>query len=300
MGKHLFSLPFFLLFPALLFGSVWNSNALGQKLSIKEAQDGTGWERVDSEGVSTLYYNGDVEKIRTEYPDGYEEKSGDESVRYFFGEEGELIRKIIKRVSGIEEYNYFYSGSLLSSFSRSVDSIVVENTEYIRTPDGVVLALIKNGNPMYFSTSAIYEMVDGSLETFTMEEEEEKREKVWNDDGGYSENKKEDGVLFTYTYDGNGRLVEKKSELSLITYSYSEDGSLKETQEENSEGKIKTEYINGKLSAIYSYTSSLVLKSIRKPLSDGTYEETRYIDGVPRYIFHFDRDGERILEARGL
>ncbi len=300
MGKHLFSLPFFLLFPALLFGSVWNSNALGQKLSIKEAQDGIGWERVDSEGVSTLYYNGDVEKIRTEYPDGYEEKSGDESVRYFFGEEGELIRKIIKSVSGIEEYNYFYSGPLLSSFSRSVDSVVVENTEYIRTPDGVVLALIKNGNPMYFSTSAIYEMVDGSLETFTMEEEEEKREKVWNDDGGYSENKKEDGVLFTYTYDGNGRLVEKKSELSLITYSYSEDGSLKETQEENSEGKIKTEYINGKLSAIYSYTSSLVLKSIRKPLSDGTYEETRYIDGVPRYIFHFDRDGERILEARGL
>ena len=300
MGKHLFSLPFFLLFPALLFGSVWNSNALGQKLSIKEAQDGIGWERVDSEGVSTLYYNGNVEKIRTEYPDGYEEKSGDESVRYFFGEEGELIRKIIKSVSGIEEYNYFYSGSLLSSFSRSVDAIVVENTEYIRTPDGVVLALIKNGNPMYFSTSAIYEMVDGSLETFTMEEEEEKREKVWNDDGGYSENKKEGGVLFTYSYDGNGRLVEKKSELSLITYSYSEDGSLKETQEENSEGRIKTEYKNGKLSAIYSYTSSLVLKSIRKPLSDGTYEETRYIDGVPRYIFHFDRDGERILEARGL
>ena len=300
MGKHLFSLPFFLLFPALLFGSVWNSNALGQKLSIKEAQDGIGWERVDSEGVSTLYYNGNVEKVRTEYPDGYEEKSREESIRYFFGEEGELVRKIIKSEDGTEEYNYFYSGSLLSSFSRSVDSIVVENTEYIRTPDGVVLALIKNGNPMYFSTSAIYEMVDGSLETFTMEEEEEKREKVWNDDGGYSENKKEDGVLFTYTYDGNGRLVEKKSELSLITYSYSEDGSLKETQEENSEGRIKTEYKNGKLSAIYSYTSSLVLKSIRKPLSDGTYEETRYIDGVPRYIFHFDRDGERILEARGL
>ena len=300
MGKHLLFLPFFLLFPALLFGSVWNSNVLGQKLSIKEAQEGIGWERVDSEGVSTLYFNGNVEKTRTEYPDGYEEKSGDESIRYFFGEEGELVRKIIKSESGTEEYNYFYSGSMLSSFSHSVDGILVENTEYIRTPDGVVLALIKNENPMYFSSSAIYEMVNGQLETFTMKEEEEKSGKLWNDDGGYTEDKKEDGVVVTYSYDGNGRLVEKKCDSFRITYTYREDGSLKESLEENSEGKTKTEYINGKLSAIYSYTSSLVLKSIRKPLIDGTYEETRYIDGVPRYIFHFDRDGERILEARGL
>ena len=133
-----------------------------------------------------------------------------------------------------------------------------------------------------------------------MKEEEEKSEKLWNDDGEYTEDKKEDGVVVTYSYDGNGRLVEKKCDIFRITYTYREDGSLKESLEENSEGKTKTEYINGKLSAIYSYTSSLVLKSIRKPLIDGTYEETRYIDGVPRYIFHFDRDGERILEARGL
>ena len=81
MGKHLLFLPFFLLFPALLFGSVWNSNVLGQKLSIKEAQEGIGWERVDSEGVSTLYFNGWVAKARTADPDVYEEQRGEESVR---------------------------------------------------------------------------------------------------------------------------------------------------------------------------------------------------------------------------
>ena len=43
---------------------------------------------------------------------------------------------------------------------------------------------------MYFSSSAIYEMVDGQLETFTMKEEEEKSGKLWNDDGGYTEDKK--------------------------------------------------------------------------------------------------------------
>lgn len=300
MGKLLLSLHLFLLFPALLFGSVWSSNAIGQKLFEKEVQDNKGWERVDGDGVSTLYFNGEVENVRTEYPDGYEEKGREESIRYFFGENGELIRKIIKRDSGIEEYNYYYTGSLLSSFSRSIDSVVVENNEYIRTPDGVVLAIKKNGNPMYFSESAIYEMVEGTLETFLMEEEEEKSEKIWNEDGGYSEEKKEDGVIVTYIYDGNGRLIEKKRELSVVTYSYDEDGSLKETIEENTEGRIKTEYIDGKVSSIYSYDSSLAIKSVRKPLPDGTFEETRYIDGVPRYIFHFDRDGERILEAIGL
>ena len=75
MKKALLFLPFSLLFPALLFGSVWNSNALGQKISAKERIEGVGWERVDEGDVSTLYYEGKVEKTRMTLKDGYEEKS---------------------------------------------------------------------------------------------------------------------------------------------------------------------------------------------------------------------------------
>lgn len=300
MGKALFSLPFFFLFPALLFGSVWNSNALGQKLSEKESLEKIGWERVEEEGKITLYHNGIVEKTRTEFFDGYEENTEEENTRFFFDENGNLIRKIVTSLNGSEEYNYFYSDSLLSSFTRSVDSVVVEKCEYLRTPEGVVLALIKNENPIYFTEDRVYEVIDGTLETFLFEEEEESSERVWGDDGSYKETKKENGETVEYSYDGNGRLVEKKGESFIITYSYDTSGSMSESTEENSDGTIKTEYVNGKVASISTYTTSLLLKSVRKPLSDGTYEETRYIDGVPRYVFHFDRDGERILEARGL
>ncbi|MCI7607373.1 MAG: hypothetical protein MSS69_11545 [Spirochaetales bacterium] len=300
MGKALFSLPFFFLFPALLFGSVWNSNALGQKLSEKESLEKIGWERVEEEGKITLYHNGIVEKTRTEFFDGYEENTEEENTRFFFDENGNLIRKIVTSLNGSEEYNYFYSDSLLSSFTRSVDSVVVEKCEYLRTPEGVVLALIKNENPIYFTEDRVYEVIDGTLETFLFEEEEESSERVWGDDGSYKETKKENGETVEYSYDGNGRLVEKKGESFIITYSYDTSGSMSESTEENSDGTIKTEYVNGKVASISTYTTSSLLKSVRKPLSDGTYEETRYIDGVPRYVFHFDRDGERILEARGL
>ena len=277
MGKALFSLPFFFLFPALLFGSVWNSNALGQKLSEKESLEKIGWERVEEEGKITLYHNGIVEKTRTEFFDGYEENTEEENTRFFFDENGNLIRKIVTSLNGSEEYNYFYSDSLLSSFTRSVDE-----------------------NPIYFTEDRVYEVIDGTLETFLFEEEEESSERVWGDDGSYKETKKENGETVEYSYDGNGRLVEKKGESFIITYSYDTSGSMSESTEENSDGTIKTEYVNGKVASISTYTTSSLLKSVRKPLSDGTYEETRYIDGVPRYVFHFDRDGERILEARGL
>ena len=117
MKKALLFLPFSLLFPALLFGSVWNSNALGQKISTKERIEGVGWERVDEGDVSTLYYEGKVEKTRMTLKDGYEEKSESESLRIFINEEGDIVRKILESEKGSEEYNYFYSSSLLSGYT---------------------------------------------------------------------------------------------------------------------------------------------------------------------------------------
>lgn len=300
MKKALLFLPFSLLFPALLFGSVWNSNALGQKISAKERIEGVGWERVDEGDVSTLYYEGKVEKTRMTLKDGYEEKSESESLRIFINEEGDIVRKVLESEKGSEEYNYFYSSSLLSGYTHSLDGAVVETCEYLRTPDGVVLGLIKDKNPIFFSGDRVYEMVDGSLETFFMDEEEKERDIEWKEDGGYIEVKRENGGSVEYTYDGNGRLVSKESPDSLISYFYSSEGSLIKTREERKDEILETEYRDGKVYSTSIYDPSLLLKSVRVTLSDGTYEETRYIDGVKRYVFHLDKDGERILEAHGL
>lgn len=300
MKKALLFLPFSLLFPALLFGSVWNSNALGQKISAKERIEGVGWERVDEGDVSTLYYEGKVEKTRMTLKDGYEEKSESESLRVFINEEGDIVRKILESEKGSEEYNYFYSSSLLSGYTYSLDGAVVETCEYLRTPDGVVLGLVKDKNPIFFSGDRVYEMVDGSLETFFMDKEEKERDIEWKEDGGYIEVKRENGGSVEYTYDGNGRLVSKESPDSLISYFYNSEGSLIKTREERKDEILETEYRDGKVYSTSIYDLSFLLKSVRVTLSDGTYEETRYIDGVKRYVFYLDKDGERILEARGL
>ncbi len=300
MKKALLFLPFSLLFPALLFGSVWNSNALGQKISTKERIEGVGWERVDEGDVSTLYYEGKVEKTRMTLKDGYEEKSESESLRIFINEEGDIVRKVLESEKGSEEYNYFYSSSLLSGYTYSLEGAVVETCEYLRTPDGVVLGLDKDKNPIFFSGDRVYEMVDGSLETFFIDEEEKERNIEWKEDGGYIEVKRENGGSVEYTYDGNGRLVSKESPDSLISFFYSSEGSLIKTREERKDEIWETEYRDGKVYSTSIYDPSFLLKSVRVTLSDGTYEETRYIDGVKRYVFHLDKDGERILEALGL
>ena len=281
MKKALLFLPFSLLFPALLFGSVWNSNALGQKISAKERIEGVGWERVDEGDVSTLYYEGKVEKTRMTLKDGYEEKSESESLRIFINEEGDIVRKVLESEKGSEEYNYFYSSSLLSGYTYSLDGAVVETCEYLRTPDGVVLGLVKDKNPIFFSGDRVYEMVDGSLETFFMDEEEKERNIEWKEDGGYIEVKRENGGSVEYTYDGNGRLVSKESPDSLISYFYNSEGSLIKTREERKDEILETEYRDGKVYSTSIYDPSFLLKSVRVTLSDGTYEETRYIDGYP-------------------
>ena len=300
MKKALLFLPFSLLFPALLFGSVWNSNALGQKISEKERIEGVGWERVDEGDVSTLYYEGKVEKTRMTLKDGYEEKSESESLRIFINEEGDIVRKVLESEKGSEEYNFFYSSSLLSGYTYSLDGAVVETCEYLRTPDGVVLGLIKDKNPIFFSGDRVYEMVDGSLETFFMDEEEKERNIEWKEDGGYIEVKRENGGSVEYTYDGNGRLMSKESPDSLISYFYNSEGSLIKTREERKDEILETEYRDGKVYSTSIYDLSFLLKSVRVTLSDGTYEEIRYIDDVQRYVFHLDKDGERNLEDRGL
>ena len=188
----------------------------------------------------------------------------------------------------------------MSGYTYSLDGAVVETCEYLRTPDGVVLGLIKDKNPIFFSGDRVYEMVDGSLETFFIDEEEKERNIEWKEDGGYTEVKRENGGSVEYTYDGNGRLVSKESPDSLISYFYSSEGSLIKTREERKDEIWETEYRDGKVYSTSIYDPSFLLKSVRVTLSDGTYEETRYIDGVKRYVFHLDKDGERILEARGL
>ena len=299
MGKALLSLSLLFLLPSLLFGSVWSSNALGQRIMEKEKLENSGWERVDDKDTTIILFNGQEEKRRVEYPDGYEEIVENERTRVYIDEEGRIERKIISFPDRIEEYNYNYS-PFLSSYTFSVDSVIVERVEYLRTTDGSLLGLKREENPVFFSPEKVVYTLDGETETLLLEKVEEKDEIEWKDDGGYEEKTRENGVFVVNVYDGNGRLEEKRGEDYTIFYYYSENGALEESVKENSEGRESTRYEEGK-SVLTTYYSPLgaILKT-RKPLGDGTFEETRYIDGVPRYVFHLDRDGERILEARGL
>ena len=108
---------------------------------------------------------------------------------------------------------------------------------------------------------------------------------------------KEDGYR---KYDGNGRLVEAKDEESTTTYTYSPEGALTSSLTLKAGKTIETTYVNSAPSVVVTRNENGDIEKKRVTLSDGTFEETRYLEGKPRYVFHLDKDGERILEARGL
>ena len=110
----------------------------------------------------------------------------------------------------------------------------------------------------------------------------------------------EDGSEIISTYDGNGRLMRKEKGDETYEYSYSPEGLIEKETITSSSSSTITTYENGKRTVTEVFTSDGQIKERKEYLGDGTFLLTRYIDGKERYIFHLDKDGERILEARGL
>ncbi|MGN1163433.1 MAG: hypothetical protein ACI4S4_01365, partial [Candidatus Ornithospirochaeta sp.] len=194
------------------------------------------------------------------------------------------------------EYNYNYSQSLsISSSTVSIDSVVVERIGYKLSPDGILLLVEKNGNPIYFTEDKVVVVEDGEVETYLYAENGES-DIEWLDDGGYVEST----AAGYRKYDGNGRVVEAKENDTLTTYLYSEGGELLSSLSASGGKFVETKYNDSRPYSIETRSADGSVEKRRIALEDGTFEETRFLDGKPRYVFHIDRDGERILEARGL
>ncbi len=147
MKKSLFPL-LFLTISFSLFSASYKSNALGQKLELVDTLMGVGWEKTEEEGTHTLYLDGVVQSTRIEYSDGYEVVEENQSERVFLDSEGKIIRKIITTEAGVKEYNYFYDGKRLISYTYSENDELIKKVDYIFTSS--TLASISGSNKGFF------------------------------------------------------------------------------------------------------------------------------------------------------
>lgn len=300
MKRLLLSLLLLTLALAFLSADIYRSNCLGQKLERRSSLTGKGYELTTGERT-VLLLDGKTVWSKVELPDGYEKTEGDLTERVIL-EEGKPIRRILSAPDHREEYNYFYDGRLLSSCNYAVDGELVTRYDYLRTSDGRLVGYIQDTEDSYYLSPDYYiYTLDGEtlLLTSTSLEEAEvisDKELQQNADGGYTETI---GNI-SRTFDKQGRLVKVEDGVERTEYIYSDKGVLTLLRTTNAEGVVLTEYENGKAILSSEYTLDGTLKTTSRILEDGTIEETRYQNGVPRYRFHFDRDGKRIIGAEGL
>ncbi len=273
----------------------YSSNELGQKKGELEAFSSVGWVLYEDDERSVLYSDGNEIK-RKEYTfSGWTEKSGDETETVFLSPDGRIERRVIENGEDRKEYNYFYSLSILSGYNYSLNGTLIENVEYTTTEKGDLLYYRVLDEGVYLSDN--YFVYDGGdrIEIGAFEINESEGEREPTESGGYIE-KKDDTE---YEYDSLGRLIREEKEDTRITYTYLDDGTLSEKREEDKDGVYVTEYtLDGDILSYYNTSGEKVTQ--RRTLSDGTIEETRYINNKPTYVFIYDRDGRRIKEAYSL
>lgn len=278
-----------------LFATWYSSNELGQKKGELEAFSSDGWVLYEDDERSVLYSDGKEIK-RKEYTfSGWTEKSENETETVFLSTDGRIERRVIENGEDRKEYNYFYSGSILSGYNYSLNGTLIENVEYTTTEKGDLLYYRVLDEGVYLSDN--YFVYDGGdrveIGAFEINESEGERESTPS--GGYIE-KKDDTE---YEYDSLGRLIREEKEDINITYTYLDNGTLSEKREEDKDGVYVTEYtLDGDILSHYNTSGEKVTQ--RRTLSDGTIEETRYINNKPTYVFIYDRDGRRIKEAYSL
>lgn len=272
-----------------LYASYYVSNALGQKKESIDAYNSSEWVLDERGNTSVLYHNGEKYSEKTTTSDGWTKREGDREEKVYLDSAGNIARRTITTPDSTEEYNYIYSGTLLKGYNYSLDGDLIYKVEYITTSDGTLLYYREKDEGIYitdewFVFDSGERMEIGSFELDDIVS-------TPTDDGGYEE--ESDGIR--RRYDGNGRLVSEKTAASETSYTYSEDGSLIEKRETREDGI----YVE-RGDVVTRLDSSGTIISERRPLSDGTIEEERYVDGEPLYVFIYDSDGKRIREAYAL
>ena len=185
------------------FCAVWSSNALGQLLEEKDSLSFAGWEREEKENLAILYFDGKEMWRKETLEDGERILEENVETRLFFSEDGRILRKTVDDGENFAEYNYNYSSSLsISSSTLSLDGVVVERVSYTLSPDGVLLSMEKDGNPIYFTQDRMVRSGEDGVESYLYSEDND-GDVEWLESGGYREN-----TPSGYKeYDGNGRLI---------------------------------------------------------------------------------------------
>lgn len=286
-------LLFLILLFVPLFCAVFSSNELGQKKEEIESVPASGWAVEVNGNEETLYRDGRVVKktTTTSLTTTIEEGEREESI--IRNEEGLIERRIIKDGEKSEEYNYFYSGNILTGYNYSLDAALIEKVEYITDEDGLLLYYRVKDKGVYITNEAAVNE-DGRKVSLLSSKGREETITRESEDGGYIETR--GGV--EYTYDNNGRLVKEESEDILTEYTYSDDGTLIRKKESGDGGVYVTEYGGRETVSYFKEDGTKVYE--RYTRDDGTIEETRYVNGKAEYLFIYDRDGRRIMEARAL
>lgn len=280
-----------LLFLSLLpiSASYYSSNELGQKKSLLSSFSKDGWVLEIEGNGEVLYKDGSEVKRKSTSGLVTKEIEGEREETVVRNENGLIERRIIEAGGRREEYNYFYSGTLLSGYNYSLDSVLVERIEYITTEDGLLLYYSVKDKGVYITESYLVGD-DGRKIALSLSPDEGETVTIESGDGGYTEIR--GGV--EYTYDNNGRLIKEKGG-TLIEYSYSSDGILSEKRETKDDGVYVTLY--GEMETLSFYSPDGAKISERTTRDDGSIEERRFINGRAEYVFIYDKDGRRLMEA---
>lgn len=281
----------FLAISTLNASEFYSSNELMQKKSQIEAISGNGWELEISDNEESLFLDGSLHSSKTYHNDGYEIVRPESKERIFLNDDGLIERKIITTGDGSEEYNYFYTDGVLSSYNLSVNSEVERVVNYVTSREGRLLSF-ESGEMRYLSPEFFVYTFDGSSVRLASEEEvEAESEMLPLEDGGYKRTVGET----TFTYSPEGRLILEESLDKAIFYTYGEDGSLRERKSDiglNSEIEV---YSNGVLEKTVYLESGVIVRELY-PLDSGESYELRFMDGKAQYKILYDKDGKRVKE----
>lgn len=287
-------LLFLILLFVPLFSAVYSSNELAQKKDELESVPSSGWAVEVNGNEETLYRDGTVVKTTTTTSLTTTIKEGEREESIIRNDEGLIERRIIRDGEESEEYNYFYSDNVLTGYNYSLDSTLIEKVEYITDEDGLLLYYRVKDKGVYITNEAAVNEDGRKVSLLSSKGREETTITRESEDGGYIETR--GGV--EYTYDNNGRLVKEESDSSLIEYTYSDDGTLIRKKETGEGGVYVTEYGERETVSFFKEDGTKVYDRFTR--DDGTIEETRYVNGKAEYLFIYDRDGRRIMEARAL
>ncbi len=296
MLKRLFILvSAFFLFTLSLYASYYVSNELGQKKgSASSISDGE-WILSCGGNTEILYHYGEEVSRKVTSSSGWTKKTSDgREEKVFLNGDGNIERRIVSESDGSSgEYNYIYSGTLLTGYNYSRNGELVEKVEYTTTSSGTLLYYRVKDEGIYISDDYfVYEGGESiSLGAFSFSDDTASEA---TEGGGYIERK--DGV--EREYDSSGRLIRETTDSSRTEYTYLSDGTLSGKREEREDGIYVTSYTDGEVLTRYTPEGGKI--SERRILDDGTTEEKRFVNGEAKYLFIYDTDGRRIKEARAL